>query len=774
MTPSTIHSSYLRLKYREVIALTKNKNGSLFFSQKHRKTKVGWAVTALMAFMASVAMLLATVELTGFSQIGSLWVMLSVSAGICLLYGCLEQVELRRWFYPTVLCAVLLLVVGFGKGISYGACTFWNQLGDTWTAQTGQVLPALELPEGDVSLLPFSVLLGMTAALLCCLLTDSLPVVLAVLLPGVVLLIMVCSGRQAAYGCLMPVLCGAVVLLLYGGNAERPLAIMARLLPVSLVCGLLLWAVSLPSVRSWTGDVSAELRRQVHSCRYETAYSTLPEGDFSQYQPRMAGEQPALVVTMSVPEAMYLRGFTGAVFEGERWSELDCTILAEQEDLLYWLNRKEFHLQAQYAKAAAGTDPAINMVTVQNIGACSRYLYVPFSLCDGAYLNTQDLRTGGIRWKGDRIYLFSAVSGGKEEILRTLEYLQKSDESVVLAYRRAESAYRQFVNQHYLDIPRDVADTLQPYWDEARKAHGSGEALTTEQAQSCVLSVLETCFPDDETQKVPGLPLEMAKGSSFQYATVAALTLRHFGIPTRYAEGYVISEAAAAASGADGNIQVDSSCAAAWVEVYHDGIGWIPADLLPGMDGVMPDPNAGEDDDQKRPGQNAMKEGQELEETEEQTQKPDGGYTISLPEMMRWSVVVVLLLVLLLLAALILLRRKLLLNRKQKKFRAANQKDAVAWLFADAVAFLENMGLRRGKGSMASLVEPARQQLGEAYAAELEKMVVLNGRALFSSHSLQEDDVETARAFHHKTLEHLRTTARWYQKIWMQWVLCLY
>jgi hypothetical protein len=37
---------------------------------------------------------------------------------------------------------------------------------------------------------------------------------------------------------------------------------------------------------------------------------------------------------------------------------------------------------------------------------------------------------------------------------------------------------------------------------------------------------------------------------------------------------------------------VDSSCAKAWVEVYQDGIGWIPMDLTSGIGEILEDPES--------------------------------------------------------------------------------------------------------------------------------------------------------------------------------------
>lgn len=116
------------------------------------------------------------------------------------------------------------------------------------------------------------------------------------------------------------------------------------------------------------------------------------------------------------------------------------------------------------------------------------------------------------------------------------------------------------------------------------------------------------------------LPLAAAKGTRFQYATVAVMTLRHFGIPARYAEGYVISEEMAAAAKANEPLTVDSSCARGWAEVYQDGVGWIPMELTPGL-GEVPEqkpeetPNEGDSDSaDRRPSRRRRLQGEDPSE----------------------------------------------------------------------------------------------------------------------------------------------------------------
>ena len=75
---------------------------------------------------------------------------------------------------------------------------------------------------------------------------------------------------------------------------------------------------------------------------------------------------------------------------------------------------------------------------------------------------------------------------------------------------------------------------------------------------------------------------------------------------------------------------------------------------------------------------------------------------------------------------------------------------------------------------MQALVEPIRQRFGDDYAQEYEAMVALNYQALFSSRKMENENRETAMAFHTATLQNLKSSAKWYQRMWMQGVLCLY
>lgn len=762
--------------------MTPKKNKGMWLRESQRDSKAGceWILLMASALVASTVLILTVLQLTGFIARHSPLVMLITSGCCCVVYGILLRLQRQPWFYSGALVIGLVLVLLFGKQLLDGICQFWNQIGDAWTAATGYILPELQTSattEG-MGILVFSVFFGIISAVACCALASCRLPVITVALPGLLLIGMGLFHKDGSFFYIIPVLLVSVFLLVVNRGKEKKQTIsnaIGRILPAVIAGTLALVIASLPFVQSFAFNCSTSIHNKLHIDRYETEYTTLPEGDFSEYRDHGDARVPGLIVNMDIPENLYLRGFTGVTFDGNTWSAIDSSVLAENEDLLYWLNMKEFHLHAQYEQAIFQSDIAKNTITIQNIGACSQYLYVPFNLSAGNYLQPESINPDCVMTDGKRIYVISTVSGNPETILQTLENLQTSEEEAVINYRKAESAYRDFVYSNYLQIPKETLDLLQEHWDDVAANYGPVEQLTHEQAQDCVITFLKTSFSEEEKGNAITLPLENAMGTSYQYATVAALTLRYFGIPARYAEGYIITEEMAAAK-AGSNIEADSSCAGGWVELYQDGIGWIPMDLTPGFEEVTQNPDNDPDSTQKNPGKPEPDEGEEPEEKpDDQIEEPDpnGGYMVALSRAFLWTILMIVgLLVLLIL--LLLFRHRLYLQRKQKLFDAEDRKNAVAWIFADVTLLLERMGFYRGKGSMQALIEPVRQRFGDDYAKEYERMVDLNAQALFSSREMRSEDWETAKEFRAVTLQHLRSNAKWHQKLWMQWVLCLY
>jgi hypothetical protein len=72
------------------------------------------------------------------------------------------------------------------------------------------------------------------------------------------------------------------------------------------------------------------------------------------------------------------------------------------------------------------------------------------------------------------------------------------------------------------------------------------------------------------------------KGYCMHFATAGALILQEMGIPARYASGYVVKKSSFVKDGSGYTAEVNDRNGHAWVEVYLNGIGWVPCEMTPG------------------------------------------------------------------------------------------------------------------------------------------------------------------------------------------------
>ena len=714
--------------------------------------------------------------LSGFNQIYPVPVMLVTGILLCGLYGIFVKNENQSWFYLSILAISLIFVLIFRQSILEGFRLFWNQQGDYRTLGTGSVVSEFEtLFSADRSgraLFCFSMLAGIFCAIICCCLTNFMSVLLLLVLMAEMLYF----GIDASYQYLPVTLAAAVVSLIGGMKIKKSaFGTVSRSWGLCIVMAMILFAVaSNQKIEQFVLRTSEQVHQFFHEKKYETKFTTLPEGKFSAYKETEAPVQ-ALSVTMEKPEAMYLRGFTGEIFENGSWRALDTECLAESEDLLYWLNLNLFSSDTQFAAAAKEMDMETNQITIQNVGACNQYLYVPFGLQNGDYLEPKDINQSGVLSTKERTYSYSVVSDEIQMMPVVLERLQNSEEAYVDEYRKAETAYRAFIYKNYLEVPLDEVAPLVKQWEKILGNYSENEALTLEEAQECTMIFLSRCFSEEGVPADITLPLANLSGSSYQYATVAVLTARYFGLPARYAEGYVITEDLANSTESGASMKVDSSYSSAWVEVYQDGIGWIPMNLIPGL-GELTEEKIDSSDQkglQASDGAELLEDLEELTGEKKETEEPDNGFATAVREILHWGILLVVIVCVLLLLILVI-RRKVILNRRNEKHENTNTKDAVTWIFADTIQLLEVMKINRRNGSLEHLVCPICEKFGRSYGEQFEKMMVLNATALFSSHEVMEEQRTAALDFYHQTITFLKKNLSLFEKLWCKWIQCLY
>lgn len=159
------------------------------------------------------------------------------------------------------------------------------------------------------------------------------------------------------------------------------------------------------------------------------------------------------------------------------------------------------------------------------------------------------------------------------ELLEQVEKAKKTNVTWVSSY---EMSYREFVYKTYLNLPTDTKQKVLQIAEKNGIRADSATLITD------IQSFVQHAGRYNENGKnypanadVAVYFLETAKeGICQHFATTATVMYRCFGIPARYTVGF-----SPTANPVFGTQYVTSESAHAWVEIYLDGIGWIPVEV---------------------------------------------------------------------------------------------------------------------------------------------------------------------------------------------------
>lgn len=725
--------------------------------------------SVLFDLLASVLIFLALAAVcytvSGFSAM--LWLL---GAGIltCIAAAIIRHFQKTKLLFPILLAALLLVVLFARNPLLNGFGAAWNTLRDLWAAEKGILLPLAETD--GTSLWLTGIVAGLLLAMMSVVLS-RVPTLTAVLL----------AALSVAAAFVQPdfllLAAAAIALLMLTWQKNKNAVSAASFLLVGVI------VAGIAAIFLQTGTMQAlsqSAKDSLHHWRYEKAEEVLPEGDLSEPVVKTESTDTILSVTADTAQTLYLRGFVGDSYENGVWSTLDAEAAAEEKDLFYWLHQSGFYPQSQLASAARlmGNYQS-GSVSVQNLTGCSLYRYEPCTVLPEraglakTKIQPSSIETSGLR--GERGYSYEVVSDAQTLLPELLDFLQNDTSDGVKSYLQMESAYREFVYSYALTVSAEFRAQLGAVLDSCCESYGPADSLTKEQAQTAALAFLELCF--DGSGNI-ALPLtDTADGTTYQYATVAALALRYYGIPARYVEGYTVKAAE------NEPTSVDANEAGAWVEVYQDGIGWLPLALTPGLEdlsaeqtesGIKP-VGAGKEGNGEGP---RVTEGQELEQDDAEPDNsedntPDGGQRTGLLHKPAFWIILIVALLLLLLAA-VFIRHAVILKKRNETFTQEDPSAAAACLFTDCAALLAAMGLKRGTGSMLELCGDMKERFGEEATSRLRDMTMLNARALFSAKALTNEERTSMEQFHASVLDLLKTHTNWPRKLRLKWLDCLY
>ena len=151
------------------------------------------------------------------------------------------------------------------------------------------------------------------------------------------------------------------------------------------------------------------------------------------------------------------------------------------------------------------------------------------------------------------------------------------------AYAEAELAYRAFVYANFLEIPDEsLRKVITRHLKEAHISPLSDTLIrdVATYVQNVAVYDLTAGMAPDGVDPIIFFLEESQRGVCRHYASAAVMMYRALGIPARYVVGYLGNSNPNALS------TVTAMQAHAWVEVYIDGLGWLPVEVTGGGSGI--------------------------------------------------------------------------------------------------------------------------------------------------------------------------------------------
>ena len=287
-------------------------------------------------------------------------------------------------------------------------------------------------------------------------------------------------------------------------------------------------------------------------------------------------------------EALYLCGFEGDEYTGGGWSELGEGELFETvEEKLGWqmYSNGRFSASSLYGSmyfmmnvnVQAEEPPQWRNLKIYHLNGIYENMYVP-------YYSQRGWGWGGAFYEG---YLFWYYEQQDMKVAWDNVY----DDFTVIRdwYRALRDAYVEEMRIAYTKVPVQILPRLTSLCSENH--HDSLEEITA--------FILHTLHENAEYTMTPGwAPLnediveyflfDSGRGYCEHFAAAATLMYRLYGIPARYASGYMVQPDAfeQQESGSWKAVVTDRE-AHAWVEIFLEDYGWTPVEVTPAAGGAI-------------------------------------------------------------------------------------------------------------------------------------------------------------------------------------------
>lgn len=568
-------------------------------------------------------------------------------------------------------------------------------------------------------------------------------------------------------------------------------------------CFLLLYMIKPPSDYTKNETVvkaKDQLLDEVEEFRYEkNQTNTFTQGDFSKLGKLSLSESTALKVVMDEPTSLYLRGFVGSKYTETAWKPLDNEVYYRANGLFYWLGQSGFHANNQLStvnQMVNREEETVN-ITINNVNANSQYVYTPYELKTNPS-QLEDVKTfdeGAIASKslfGSRLYSYQSSTNlvTKYPSLANEVYALEKDGREE-SYFTNESQYNSYVYENYLQIPEDTKRVLDNHLQFSEQI--MEERMSYEQAISLVKDfVYETLSYNKNVKALPESSdfvqyvLEESKtGYATHYATVATLLFRHYGIPSRYVEGYLITPEDVKNIAQFEEFAIKGTNAHAWTEIYLDKVGWIPIEVTPPYYDVMEDtdfsnyPGGNESNQTANEAKdlnvssNASSSDEGAQQIKEEPQKQNNTSNQKPKEALSfWQNVGIAVLLVFIVAFLFVIfyvvKRRMDVRKRNQRFLQSDYKEAIPALFSHTLSLFQYSGISPKGGSVWNYVDEVETVYSKELAQQFQSVIAIHQQCKYSAHELSQEQYNQVHQLMKRILTELIQSKNWLQRFKMK------
>ncbi|MDE5593432.1 MAG: hypothetical protein K2I75_05815 [Clostridiales bacterium] len=359
----------------------------------------------------------------------------------------------------------------------------------------------------------------------------SAPVVLALIFMGMTPQYFVVVLLVVVYVCLMAIHNGFTV----------------KALCCYLVCIAVVTVVTFPCY-FYTGSKAVDdFGDSITEAFEDMAYGkSMPSGKLSDSSGMRSSSEVRLKITLSgLTSKLYLRGFVGSDLDGSEWSSTDKNAYVENgyQGLIDYIAKgglptTQYAAYSDLCKRNNKYD-----ITVENVSADRRYIYVPYTLSEytvGKAYYDMGLR-GSITSPKKYSYTVFAPDESGERVTQASWILSDADRSAAMSeYIKLEGQYRAFVYDTYADLDADTKATVQSVIGDFKtdSVNTATQFIRSYFLDSFTYS--DECDGIGQSFATDFFGGKINRANAAYFASAATCMFRALGFAARYAEGYTV------------------------------------------------------------------------------------------------------------------------------------------------------------------------------------------------------------------------------------------